>query len=166
MKIKNWLTVFVLIIVIAGLGWFFSHNTEAPDVSFTTIKNEQIELSALKGNPVLVTFWATDCPGCIAEIPHLIELYRQYHGQGLEIIAVAMYYDPPNHVVNMSEAKQLPYPIALDLKGEHAKAFGGVQLTPTTFLINPEGYIALQKIGAFDITDMKQRIEKLLNSQG
>ncbi len=166
MKIKNWLIVFVLIIVIAGLSWFFSQSTPAPDVSFTTIKNKQIELSALHGKPVLVTFWATDCPGCIAEIPHLIELYQQYHGQGLEIIAVAMYYDPPNHVVNMSEAKQLPYPIALDLMGEHAKAFGGVQLTPTTFLINPEGYIALQKIGAFDITDMKQRIETLLTPQG
>lgn len=163
MKIKNWLIVFVLTMVIARLIWFFNQSTPAPDVSFTTIKNEHIELSALNGKPVLVTFWATDCPGCIAEIPHLIELYQSYHGQGLEIIAVAMYYDPPNHVVNMSKVKQLPYPIALDLKGEHAKAFGGVQLTPTTFLINPEGYIALQKIGAFDITDMKQRIETLLN---
>lgn len=168
MMIKNWLTPLLLILLTSGLLWFFSqtNSTPAPNVHFTTIKNKSIELAALKGKPVLVTFWATDCPGCIAEIPHLIDLYQQYHPQGLEIIAVAMYYDPPNHVVNMSQAKQIPYDVALDLHADHAKAFGRVQLTPTTFLINPEGYITLQKIGEFDLDDMKQRIEKLLNKKG
>ncbi len=116
----------------------------------------------MRGKPVLVTFWATDCPGCIQEIPHLIDLYRQYHDQGLQIIAVAMYYDPPNHVVEMTKQQALPYDVALDIQAEHAKAFGDVRLTPTTFLISPAGSIALQKIGVFDLADMKTRIEALL----
>lgn len=168
MKIKTWLPPFLLTIAAAAFVWFFSQSNSlaVPDIRITSLENKTIELAQLKGKPILVTFWATDCPGCIAEIPHLIELYQQYHSQGLEMIAVAMYYDPPNHVVNMTKAKQLPYHVALDLKAEHARAFGGVQLTPTTFLISPEGYITLQKIGQFDLADMQQRIESLLKKQG
>lgn len=136
--------------------------TPAPPVTFTTITGKKIELVKLKGKPVIVTFWATDCPACIKEIPQLIELYQQFHAQGLEMIAVAMYYDIPNHVVAMSKAKQLPYPVALDLKAEHARAFGQVKLIPTTFLISPSGIIIMQKTGFIDITDMKQRLENIL----
>jgi peroxiredoxin len=135
--------------------------TKAPDVTFTTITGKRIAMKALLGKPVIVTFWATDCPGCIKEIPHLIDLYTQYHQQGLEIIAVAMYYDPPNHVVTLTEDLQLPYNVALDLKAEHAHAFGDVQLIPSTFLITPNGLIALKKTGAFDPVEMKTRIETL-----
>jgi peroxiredoxin len=98
---------------------------------------------------------------CIKEIPHLIELYNQFHPQGLEIIAVAMYYDPPSHVVAMTKAKQIPYAVALDLKAEHAQAFGQVQLTPTTFLISSAGIIIKQKTGQFDFTDMKHQLENI-----
>jgi len=73
-----------------------------------------------------------------------------------------MYYDPPNHVVAMTKAKQLPYPVALDLKASHAHAFGQVQLTPTTFLISPTGHIIMQKTGEFDLNKMKHHIENLL----
>lgn len=134
----------------------------APNVTFSTIFGKKIELSKLKGNPVIVTFWATDCAGCIEEIPHLIELYQQFHPRGLEIIAIAMYYDPPNHVVEMTKAKQIPYYVALDLKAEHAFAFGQVELTPATFLISPAGNIILQKTGLFDLPKMQQQIHNLI----
>ena len=135
--------------------------TQAPDETFTTITGKKITLKALRGKPVIVTFWATDCPACIKEIPDLIDLYKQYHKQGLEIIAVAMYYDPPNHVVTMTEDRQLPYHVALDLQAEHAHAFGEVQLIPSTFLIGPDGLIDLKITGAFDPAEMKTRIETL-----
>jgi peroxiredoxin len=136
-------------------------STKAPDVTFTTITGKKIALKDLRGKPVIIAFWATDCPACIKEIPELINLYMQYHKQGLEIIAVAMYYDPPNHVVTLTQDYQLPYDVALDLKAEHAHAFGDVQLIPSTFLISPDGLIALKKTGAFDPTEMKTRIETL-----
>ena len=135
---------------------------KAPDVIFSTITGKKIALKDFRGKPVIVTFWATDCPACIKEIPHLIDLYTQYHQQGLEIIAVAMVYDPPNHVVTMTEDLQLPYNVALDLNAEIAHAFGDVHLTPSTFLISPDGLCALQKTGAFDPAEMKTRIETLL----
>ncbi len=136
--------------------------TQAPDVTFTTLTGQKITLKDLRGKPVIVTFWATDCPSCIQEIPDLIDLYTQYHASGLEMIAVAMYYDPPNHVVELTKAKQLPYNVALDLKSEFAHAFGGVMFTPSTFLIAPDGSVIKKEIGLFDLANMKTTIESLL----
>lgn len=159
---------FILLVSLLSVLVFISTDlinhvsTKGPDVTFTTISGKKIALKALRGKPVIVTFWATDCPACIKEIPHLIDLYTQYHKQGLEIIAVAMYYDPPNHVVTMTKNQQLPYNVALDLKAELAYAFGGVQLIPSTFLISPDGLLALQKTGPFDPAEMKTQIETLL----
>jgi peroxiredoxin len=136
--------------------------TSAPDVNFTTITGQEIALKDLRGKPVIVTFWATDCPSCIQEIPDLIDIYNQYHAAGLEMIAVAMYYDPPNHVVDMTKAKQLPYHVALDLNSGHAQAFGGIMFTPSTFLIAPDGSVVKKEIGLFDMAKIKTNIDSLL----
>lgn len=141
---------------------FMPRAAQAPDVTFTTITGKQIELKALRGKPVIVTFWATDCPNCIQEIPNLIELYDRYHPEGLEIIAVTMYYDPPSHVVAMTRDKLMPYDVALDLKAEHARAFGDVRLTPAHFVIAPDGRLVMDKVGVFELPDMKMLIESLL----
>lgn len=113
----------------------------APDVALRTLDGDEIKLAELRGKPVLVTFWATSCPGCVKEIPHLIELYQEFGPRGLQLVAVAMSYDPPDHVLAMRDTRQIPYPIALDIKGEAARAFGDVRLTPTSFLIAPDGRI-------------------------
>lgn len=153
---------FVLIIVLtvmtAALISCRSTNNFAPETTFSTITGQKIALADLRGKPVIVTFWATDCASCLKEIPHWIELYQRYHHKGLEIIAVAMAYDPPNHVLNMSKALQLPYSVALDMQSENAHAFADVALTPTTFLIAPDGSIALQKTGLLDINTVKTQL--------
>ena len=156
------LITLLLALAFISLDTINRFSTKAPDVTFTTITGKKIALKDLHGKPVVVTFWATDCPGCMKEIPHLIDLYMQYHKQGLEIIAVAMYYDPPNHVVTMTKDQQLAYDVALDLKAEHAHAFGDVQLIPSTFLIGPDGLIDLKITGVFDPAEMKTRIETLI----
>lgn len=134
----------------------------APEVTFTTIAGEKIPLSAWRGKPVIVMFWATDCPACLKEIPHWQQLYRQYHAQGLEMIAVTMYYDPPSRVVAFAHSEMLAYPVALDFRAEHAKAFGRVELTPTTFVIDGGGDIVKQITGMTDPNAVKNLIEQLL----
>lgn len=164
MHYKNPTIILVLLgLLITGI-WFWQTQTSlaAPNVSFKTIKGDNIDLAGLKGKPVLVTFWATDCPGCIEEIPHLIKLHQEFSPQGLTIIAVAMDYDPPNQVLAMSANKQLPYAVALDPSGSLARSFGDVRLTPTSFLIDKNGLIVLQKTGAFELADMQQRLAQLL----
>lgn len=146
--------------------WLFFTNGAnlAPAAIFTTLRGENIALTELKGKPTLVTFWASDCPGCIEEIPHLIQLHEQFHSQGLTIIAVAMHYDPPNRVKTLAEARQLPYPVALDIDASHARAFGNVQLTPSSFLIDQNGSIVMHKVGVFDLADMQKRLNDLLTA--
>ncbi len=161
--IKNAITLFVFSAFLATGYWYWQTQTvrPAPDVGFKTINGETLPLKTLQGQPVIVTFWATDCSSCIEEIPHLISLHDQYHRNGLTIVAVAMHYDPPNRVITMAKSKQLPYKIALDPEQKLAEAFGHVRLTPTTFLIDKSGNIVLQKVGAFDLAEMQQRIEQL-----
>lgn len=168
MTTKLWLTGLLLCGLLAAtlIIWPNHQPAAAPDVIFTTISGKEIKLRELQGMPVVVTFWATDCRSCIEEIPHLLELYHSYHAQGLQLIAVSRYYDPPNHVVEMTNAKQLPYDVALDLRNKHALAFGNVQLTPTTFLIDSEGLIVRNITGLFDLQEMKATIENMLKLKG
>lgn len=92
----------------------------------------------------------------------MVELYKDFSPRGFDIVAIAMQYDPPEQVREMATRRQLPYKVALDSDGGAAKAFGDVQLTPTHFLIDPEGRIVQHKLGDFDPTQMRERIRGLL----
>lgn len=158
-------TIIILLLFMASGAWvLFSGELvrQAPDITLSTITGEKILLKSLQGKPVLLTFWATDCPGCIKEIPHLKALHRDYVDSGVKIIAVAMYYDRPDNVIAMTKDKQLPYNIALDPMAEASKAFGNVRLTPTSFLIAPDGSIAMHKLGEFDESDMRRRLDSFI----
>ncbi|NOT12650.1 MAG: TlpA family protein disulfide reductase [Methylococcaceae bacterium] len=158
-------TKIIFATLLAGAVFFllpYLTSTTAPDSTFTTITGKRISLSQLRGKPVLVTFWATDCPSCLEEIPHLIDIYQHFHPLGLEIIAVAMIYDPPSRVVAMTQAMQIPYDVVLDLKSDHALAFGQVQLTPSTFLISPDGSIAMKTVGLIKPEAISTQLNSLL----
>ncbi len=168
MKMKETLAG-LFILTVAGLSlwlWLTPSGLKwAPDVTFTTLQGERLHLDALRGRPVLVTFWATTCPGCLQEMPHLVELYEALGSSRVELIGVAMSYDPPNRVLELATERQLPYPVALDLDGALAAAFGDVMLTPTSFLIDPEGRIVRHSIGEMDMSELRQDIENLLYMQ-
>ena len=167
MKTRKALITLFAFALLGTLAWLWlapAGLKARPDISLRTIKGEEIQLASLQGKPLLVTFWATTCPGCIREIPHLIELYDELAPQGLEIIGIAMDYDPPNRVLAMSKARNIPYPIALDIHADAARAFGNVRLTPTSFLMAPDGRIVYQKVGAINIIRLREDILGMLGS--
>ena len=167
MKTKEIVSSLFAIVLLVTLGyiWFVTAGPKAsPDIKLVTIDGKQLQLASLRGKPLLVTFWATTCPGCIREIPHLIELYEELSPRGLEIIGIAMDYDPPNLVLAMRTAKNIPYPIALDINAKAARAFGNVSLTPTSFLIAPDGRIVYQKQGEMRMQKLRQDILDMLQS--
>jgi len=153
----------VVLIVVAALAYALLSKPAAPAVTFVTLEGRPIQLDSLRGKVVLVNFWATSCPGCIKEMPGMAETYNQYKSKGFEIIAVAMSYDPPSHVVNFTQTRQLPFPVALDVKGELAQAFGDVRLTPTSFIIGKKGQILEQKLGELDFVKLKALLDKELS---
>jgi peroxiredoxin len=162
-------TKFIVAILLAffiggALLYALIEKPHAPASTFTTLTGEKISLNELRGKVVLVNFWATSCPGCIKEMPGIIETYKQYKGKGFEIIAVAMPYDPPNYVLKFAQDRQLPFPVALDIKGEAVAAFGNVSLTPTSFLIGKDGTLLEKKIGELDFAKLKATLDKQLGT--
>ena len=169
MKTKDILIGLFGLLLVAGVAfvWLSPEGlARAPEVSVKTIDGRDIRLADLRGRPVLVTFWATSCPGCIKEMPHLIELYQALHPRGFELIGIAMSYDPPNHVMQMAKSRRIPYPVALDIDGAAARAFGDVRLTPSSFLIAPDGRVVHQKIGEMDMKKLRRLIEGMLPPGG
>ena len=110
----------------------------------------------------MVNFWATSCTTCVAEMPEIVTTYNKYKDRGYETMAVAMSYDPPSYVVNFAQTRQLPFKVAIDNTGSVARAWGEVQLTPTTFLLNKRGEIVKRYVGAPNFGELHQLIEKLL----
>ena len=134
----------------------------APDSTFVLLDGSKKTTADLLGKVTLVNFWATSCVTCVAEMPKLIATYNKYQAKGYDTLAVAMRYDPPSYVVNYAETRQLPFKVAIDNTGAAARAWGNVQLTPTTFLVNKRGQIIKQYVGEPDFAALHQLIEKLL----
>jgi len=163
MKLAKPLLIAAAVLAIAGaLVYALMDKPGAPAATFTTLEGKTLTLDALRGKVVLVNFWATSCPGCIKEMPGMVETYKQYKDRGFEIVAVAMSYDPPNYVLNFVQTRQLPFPVALDVDGAHARAFGNVQLTPTSFIIGKDGRILEQKLGELDFVKLKALLDREL----
>ncbi len=140
-KLTVTLAVLVLIVAIGILSLPPAGPTTRPDITLVTADGEKLPLESLAGRTLLVTFWSTTCTTCIKEMPHLAALHDELAPRGLQIIGISMYYDPPNQVLAMRKSRNIPYTIALDMRGEAAQAFGDVSMTPSTFLIAPDGRI-------------------------
>ena len=141
---------------VAAAAWLYlaSAPPVAPQVSFATLKGELLSTSDLRGKVILINFWATSCAPCVKELPGIASAYKKYNAQGFETIAVAMEYDPPNYVKSFSERNQLPFKVALDARGEIAKAFGkingDVRVVPTSFVIDRQGRVIKSYLGELD----------------
>lgn len=161
----NVLKVLLVAVVITLAGFFFHLNNSPENIDFTTLDGQKLSLEELQGKPVLVTFWATDCDNCLKEIPLFIDLHERYHTQGLKILSISMYYNSPNLVVEFNKQRPLPYLIMLDIDAKFSKAFGNVQATPTTFLLDETGKIVWQKVGLIESAELTSQIEKRLKEK-
>ncbi|HSV57763.1 MAG TPA: TlpA disulfide reductase family protein [Variovorax sp.] len=136
--------------------------TAAPASTFVLLDGSKKSTEDLKGKVTLVNFWATSCTTCVAEMPKVAATYQKYQAQGYDTLAVAMSYDPPSYVVNFTETRKLPFKVAIDNTGAVAKAWGDVQLTPTSYLVNKRGEIVKRYVGEPDFAELHKLIEKLL----
>ncbi|MBX3585834.1 MAG: TlpA family protein disulfide reductase [Ramlibacter sp.] len=146
-----------------GAGVFLGTGaTGAPESTFVLLDGSRQTTQDLKGKVTLVNFWATSCTTCVAEMPRIIATYDKYKGRGFDTLAVAMSYDPPSYVVNYAETRKLPFKVAIDNTGAIARAWGEVQLTPTTYIVNKQGNIVKRYVGEPDFAELHNLIEKLL----
>ncbi len=160
------ITTLVAISIAIGAFFMITHTSRAPEVRFMTLAGESIMASQLRGKVVLVNFWATSCSVCLREMPQLIATHRRFANQGLETIAVAMEYDPPNRVKAYADSKALPFKVALDANGLVARGFDDVRATPTTYLIDRRGEIVHRYLGEPDFAALHAQLARLLAQPG
>ena len=114
------------------------------DLKFTALDGRAVDTAQWRGKVVLVDFWATWCVPCIESMPHLKELYAQYHDRGLEIVNISV--DNANAreaLVKLVAKLELPWPQFFDGKAnqtEFAVRYG-VQPIPHVLLAGPDGMI-------------------------
>jgi len=153
-----------LILIVVLVLAYFIFGTEglrpAPAINMTSLAGNTVDTLNRNNKPLLITFWATTCSSCIKEMPHLVDMQNRLADK-LDIAGVAMYYDNVDHVKELVKRRSLNYHIITDRTGKIAEAFGGIRLTPTSFLISAEGQIIYQKIGDIDF----EKVEKAIGLQ-
>lgn len=160
MKLKFFTIVFIVLVIIL-IGMSFNKKT-LPPLNMITIEGQPITNQDLHGKVVLINFWATDCPGCINEMPELINTYNDFKQDGFEVLAVSMFYDPPSRVMSFSKNYPLPFPVIMDIKKNIINNFDDVKLTPTSILVNHKGEIINTIIGEIEFDSFRQSLKNLL----
>ena len=115
---------------------------EMPNVTVTRLDSSAINLTALRGKPVVINWWHTACSPCIAEMPELNELVEKYEGRDVEFLAIAdneMAELPP-----FLEKHPFIYDIAV-ANDEAARILGTAY--PRHVIVNDEGKVVLDITG-------------------
>jgi peroxiredoxin len=135
----------------------------APDFTLKTPSGETYRLSDLRGQAVLINFWATWCPPCRAEMPAMQEAYEEFREQGLVILAVnSTIQDDPLAIAPFVKEYSLTFPILLDETGEATRAYD-VRALPSSFFVERDGRINEVVIGGpMSAALLHTRIEEIL----
>ncbi len=120
---------------------------EAPEIELESPDGELIKLSSLRGNYVLIDFWAAWCRPCRAENPNVVRLYNQYSDNNFEILGVSLDRTKDKWVQAIAQ-DGLPWLHVSDLKYWRSQAAMDYQVgaIPATFLIDPDGIIIAKNL--------------------
>jgi thiol-disulfide isomerase/thioredoxin len=109
------------------------------------LSGERIDLADYKGKVVLLNFWASWCPHCRKLIPALIRFQRQYYGEGLRIVGIAV-RDQKQAVKSFCQHGNINYPVAM-ANADIRQLYGGISGLPTTVFIGRDGRIYRRLVG-------------------
>lgn len=114
-----------------------------PDFSYTVdLEGKPISLADYRGKVVLIDFWATWCPPCLAEIPNIKAVYEKYHDEGFEVIGIS--FDMEEAALRrFVKENELPWRQIFDGKGREStlKKQYGIGPIPAPFLLDREGKV-------------------------
>jgi len=135
---------------------------QAPNFQVMDLNGNQVSLTDYRGKKVLLNFWASWCPPCKAEMPHMEELYKEYKEEGFVILALNMTNteDSLEDVTSFAREQKLTFPILLDEKGEVSAKYE-ILAYPTSYFIDSTGVIRNKVTGALDKENLYKELMRL-----
>lgn len=164
----GWVFSFALLICLLGLvGWGLVKVRNgpvevgmAPDFTLTTFEGEAITLSELRGNVVVINFWASWCPPCREEAPYFEQTWRKYKDRGAIFIGID-YVDTEPEALAYIDEFDITYPNGPDIATRISQAYN-IQGVPETFFVAKNGELRGNHIGPLYPPTLDEKIEMLL----
>ncbi len=163
----RWLTVGLLVALLALMGWGLRSqgggpitSGPAPDFNLTTFEGETITLSKLRGQVVIINFWASWCPPCREEAAYLESTWRKYQNKGVVFVGVDYLDAKPNALAYIEEF-DITYPNGQDIGQRIAKAYN-IKGVPETFYVDKTGQVRGVHIGPLYAPTLDDKIDELL----
>jgi thiol-disulfide isomerase/thioredoxin len=153
--------------VLAPSGW--AKESLALGIPLNTVAGDKFRLSDFRGQVVVVNFWATWCPPCLAEIPELIQFQKEYKSQGVQVVGVDFMEKPDQErLADFIGKYGINYPIVFGTFAEIqklARAMGGVFGLPVTKFLDRKGNIINTHVGGISIHQLKAYVHPLLKKK-
>lgn len=126
----------------------------APAVQGVTLDGDEFDLDGLRGRWVLVNFFATWCPPCIVEHPHLVRFHDTHSEQGdVEVVQVA-FQDSVENIAEFFEEHGGTWPVLAEGVSPVAVSWG-VTALPESFLVSPQGVVVYKFTGEVTYDDLE-----------
>ena len=136
----------------------------APDFTLKRLDGSDLQLSSLRGKPVIIDFWDTWCPPCKAAMPHFQALSQEYAGD-LVVVGVALGREGEAKVRKFAEDYGITFEMVMfNNDPELIRSFGGIQSIPTTFLVDGEGVIREVWVGGHPKAEYDRGIKAVLGT--
>ncbi len=129
----------------------------APAFEVKLLDGSKVSLADLKGQVVVLNFWATWCGPCKRELPLLDAYYRAQKDHGLRVFAITTEGSVPNYALKNLFAAMAITPIK-GIKGP----YGDLNAVPTNYVIDRNGVVRYAKAAAFDLEDLNRELVPLL----
>ncbi len=117
----------------------------ASDFTLKNLDGENIKLSELRGEVVMINFWASWCGPCRQEMPILDAMYEEYQDLGFTILGVNVEEDP-NAARKLLKSIPVTFPILLDGKNAVSQDYNVIAM-PSTFMVDRDGNLRYQHLG-------------------
>lgn len=130
----------------------------APEFSLTTLSKRKVKLSELRGQVVVVNYWATWCGPCKAEMPMMHSYFKANQARGMEMFGVTTEDSVPAFRLE-KVAALLSYPLAAKISGGYGAIDNAV---PSTYIIDRKGVLRVAKAGAFSASEFRAAVDPLL----
>ncbi|MEX2487512.1 MAG: TlpA disulfide reductase family protein [Nitriliruptoraceae bacterium] len=130
-----------------------------PAVAYTTFAGETTDLTAYAGEPVVVNFWASWCPPCVAEMPELEQVHLA-RGDNVRFVGINT-QDQRSLAESLVEQTGVTYDLGLDPQGELFAAFEVIAM-PSTFFVNDAGAVVHRHAGILTAGQLDSLIDEHL----